>query len=76
MSAAIIPLPHPRALTTVRAAIDARARHLGAAAADRARAKRQASRAVLAGASTGWAYTQACRALRGAQPASRPGGAA
>ena len=76
MNAAIIPLPHPRALTNVRAAIDARACHLGATAAERARIKRQASRAVLAGASTGWAYTQACRDLRGAQPAPRPGGAA
>jgi hypothetical protein len=76
MSAVIVRIPHPRALTNVRAAIDARAGYLGAAAADRARAKREASRAVLAGASTGWAYTQACRDLRGAEPATRPGGAA
>ena len=76
MAAVIVRLPHPRALHTVRAAIDARARSLGTNVADRERVRRQASRDVLSGASTGWAYTQACRALRGAAPASRQGGAA
>lgn len=76
MAAVIVRLPHPRALNTVRAAIDARARSLGTTVADRERVRRQASRDVLGGASTGWAYTQACRALRGAAPAARQGGAA
>lgn len=77
MSAVVLQIPaHPREVNTIRAALRERARHIGAHPAELARARRVAMQQLRAGASTGWAVAQGQRVLRGAEPASRPGGAA
>jgi hypothetical protein len=62
---AVIAMPNMRTMSAVRRAVNERARSIHASDAQRRHAVAQAFSLMQAGHTSGWAVSEACRALRG-----------